>query len=160
MRLHINPVLFFEDHERQILEEAFRPYRVLTGEGDKTRAEDMKTAKARGDDFRRHINRAGGELRMEWLSSMHTDLLELQEALNYDAAHWEREWGRAPKESSGLIAKPRQVCQMLCETRHRQAEMCQQALVLVRSAMEVLNPIRKECRQMAEDATKRLREST
>jgi hypothetical protein len=133
MRLHINPVLYFDAHERQVVKEALCSFCVLAEEGV--------------GDFQRHMSRLSGELRLDWLLEMHRDLLELQTALRFDAAHWDREAQQAPEESSGLIAKPRQVCQMLSETRSRQVGMCEDALALVRSAMGVLQPIQDECRR-------------
>jgi|APSaa5957512535_1039671.scaffolds.fasta_scaffold15578_9 hypothetical protein len=141
MKLHINPILHFDSNEREIVTEALRPYRVLTGES-RVGNEDAK-------EYTKAINRASGELRLEWLMDIHRKLLELQKALREDGEHWAKEQDTAPEDASGLIAKPRQVCQMLTEIRHRQADLAERAVFIVRNAMGILQSVTLDCKQMA-----------
>ena len=63
MKLHINPILHFDPNEREIVTEALRPYRVLTGESrvGNEDAKEFDHVVVRSRDYTKAINRASGE---------------------------------------------------------------------------------------------------
>jgi len=130
----------------------------LTGESrvGNEDAKEFDHVVVRSRDYTKAINRASGELRLEWLMDIHRKLLELQMALREDGEHWAKEQTTAPEDASGLIAKPRQVCQMLTEIRHRQADLAERAVFIVRNAMGILQSVTLDCKQMAGTVQKRL----
>ncbi len=139
MRLKINPVIIFEPNEVRLLQEALRPYRVhpdhLMYEG-----------------FAKCINRASGEMTSNNLLEAHRSLLDLQVALRRDGDHWRREASEAPEEHGGIILRPKDSFRMLSDIRGRQADLCGQALDIVRRSMGVLKDLEQECRVLRDRA--------
>jgi len=137
MRVIINTLVALDRHEQEIVKEALSPYRVLT-EGEFTTSEDA-------EPFPKAINRLSSPLREEWLLDLHRKVLDLKQALAFDAGHWRRESETAPEEGSkgSIIAKPKAVFTMLSETRERQVGACDCALEVLRNAMVVHKPVKE-----------------
>ena len=115
--------------ERETIQEAFLPFRVnIQGRLDEAQEQEQEHIKL----FQRLRQRV---LKPEWVREAHTHLGHLRTALIDEARFWEREAARAPKEGKGLIARPKEVIGLLAETRTRQADLCRQALKVLRSAL-------------------------
>ena len=139
MRVVVNVNVILDSHERQVVEEALRPYRVLT------EASFSEDGGFQSKDYQLCLNRISGAMRAEWLLDTHRKLLALRDALFHDSHMWAREAEGAPEEGSkgSLIAKPKAVCTMLSETRERQAQMCERALEIIGNALRAQKPVKE-----------------
>ena len=140
MRVVVNVNVILDSHEREVVEEALRPYRVLT--------ESSVSGKAgfhESNDYQLCLNRTSGAMRAEWLMDTHRKLLALRDALLHDSHRWAREADVAPEEGGkgSLIAKPKAVCTMLSETRQRQTQMCERALEIIGNALRAQKPVKE-----------------
>jgi hypothetical protein len=143
MRVIINTLVMLDRHEQEIVKEALTPYRVLT-EGDFTTHEDAES-------FPKVINRLSSPLREEWLLNLHRKVLDLKQALAFDADRWRRESKTAPEDGGkgSIIAKPKAVFTTLSETRERQVRACDCALEVLRNAMTVHKPVKEGAKTLA-----------
>lgn len=143
MRVIINTLVMLDRHEQEIVKEALSPYRVLTEEGITTHED--------ADAFPKAINRLSSPLREEWLLDLHRKVLDLKQALAFDAGRWSRESEAAPEEGGkgSIIAKPKAVFTMLSETRERQVRACDCALEVLRNAMQVHKPVKEGAKTLA-----------
>ena len=138
MRVVVNVNVILDSHERQVVEEALRPYRVLT-ESSVSGEAGFHESK----DYQLCLNRVSGAMRAEWLMDTHRKLLALRDALLHDSHMWAREAEVAPEEGGkgSLIAKPKTLYTMLSETRERQTQMCERALEIIGNAMRAHKPV-------------------
>ena len=150
MRVVVNVNVILDSHERQVVEEALRPYRVLT------EASISEDDGFQSNDYQLCLNRTSGAMRAEWLHDTHRKLLALRDALLHDSHRWAREAEVAPEEggTGSLIAKPKAVCNMLSETRERQTQMCERALEIIRNALRAQKPVKEGAQALVVRAEK------
>ena len=155
MRVVVNVNVILDSHEREVVEEALRPYRVLTESS--VSADDG----FQSNDYQLCLNRISGAMRAEWLIDTHRKLLALRDALLHDSHMWAREADVAPEEGGkgSLIAKPKAVCTMLSETRERQTQMCERALEIIMNALRAHKPVKEGAQALVVRAEKMMEDT-
>lgn len=145
MRVIANIIVILDIREREIVQEALRPYRVLT-------EASASTDEGLSKDYQLCRRRIWEAQRANWLLDTHQKLLALEDALLRDSRRWTREAEVASEDGGkgSLIAKPKAVLTMLSETRVRQARMCERAREIITNAMRAQKPVKEGAQALIE----------